>query len=170
MPSEDIVGAGDRWIASADYEFIAARVPIVCVDVILLSSDPEPKVGLIYRNTYAGRKGWCLVGGAVLRNESLTAAVARHARSTLGYSVELDMASLQLLGVIEYFTERDRGGFYDPRKHAISLTYLARCAGVSLPQGEALDFRWFNPSQLANLEYGFGQGALVDRYVRLVGG
>ena len=69
MTSGDYTAAGDRWIPQAEYDLILARVPIVCVDLIPLSADQPPRIGLVERETYEGGKGWCLVGGAVLRNE-----------------------------------------------------------------------------------------------------
>ena len=39
MTSDDLVGAGDRWIPERDYEYIESRVPILGVDLILLSND-----------------------------------------------------------------------------------------------------------------------------------
>lgn len=129
MTSADPVGAGDRWIPQAEYALILARVPIVCVDLIPLSGDQPPRVGLIERETYENGKGWCLVGGAVLRNEPLTEAVRRHLCATLGDDVSVDAETLHLVDVIQYFTAPGLGEFYDPRKHAVSLTYAGRCSG-----------------------------------------
>jgi hypothetical protein len=51
--------------------------------------------------------------------------------------------------VVEYFTEPSAGDFFDPRKHAVALTYTATCDGVSHPRGEALGFRWFEMATCA---------------------
>jgi ADP-ribose pyrophosphatase YjhB (NUDIX family) len=160
---EDIVGAGERWIPEPEYRSIVARVPILCADLLPLSPDVEPRVGLVRRETYDGMDGWCLVGGAVLKDEPATEAVGRHLRATLGDRVHLDRSTLRLLAVIEYFTDPGIGEFHDPRKHAVSLTYVARCSGRADPHGEALEFRWFRRDELDELEYGFNQGAVVHR-------
>jgi ADP-ribose pyrophosphatase YjhB (NUDIX family) len=168
MTPDDQTGAGDRWIPQRDYDLILGHVPILCVDLISLSEGVPPKVGLIERDTYAGGKGWCLVGGAVLRDEPLTTAVVRHLKATLGDRIEVDPDSLKLFGIVQYFTDPGIGRFYDPRKHAVSLTYTGRCRGDAQVQqsGEAHDFAWFSPGELDQLSYGFGQGELVTSYLR----
>ena len=92
----DIIGAGDRWIPEEEYKLIEASVPILCVDVLLLSTSTPPMIGLIQRDTYNGGRGWCLVGGAVLRDEPLAAAVERHVQATLGSEIFLQPSTLQL--------------------------------------------------------------------------
>jgi ADP-ribose pyrophosphatase YjhB (NUDIX family) len=165
MTFRDLVVAGDRWVPQAEYDLILARVPIVCVDLIALSSDQPPKIGLIERETYGGGKGWCLVGGAVLRNESLIEAIGRHVHATLGADVRIDQQTLRFFDVVEYFTEPGLGEFHDPRKHAVSLTFVGRCNGHPRAEkaGEAEKFAWFPQDELRNLEFGFGQGAIVER-------
>ncbi len=167
MTSADQVGAGDRWIPQAEYALILARVPIACVDQIPLSGDQPPKVGLIERETYEGGKGWCLVGGAVLRNEPLTEAVRRHLCATLGNGASVDPETLHLVDVIEYFTVPGLGEFYDPRKHAVSLTYAGRCSAREQVEedGEASRFKWFSQEELNDLEFGFNQGTIVKRFL-----
>jgi ADP-ribose pyrophosphatase YjhB (NUDIX family) len=162
----DVTGAGSRWIPEEEYVRIVRRVPIPCVDLLPLSQDRSARVGLILRETVGGGRGWCLVGGAVLLNEPLVSAIRRHLCVTLGDAVEFDAETLRLSTVIEYFSRRDVGEFHDPRKHAIALTYTAVCTGTPEPAGEALDFRWFAPSQLpADDEFGFGQDRVVRRLV-----
>jgi ADP-ribose pyrophosphatase YjhB (NUDIX family) len=167
MTSDDLVAAGDRWIPQAEYDLILARVPILCVDLILLSRDQPSKVGLIERETFDGGKGWCLVGGAVLRDEALTAAVERHLHATLGNEVGVDLGTLRMVDVIEYFTKPGMGEFCDPRKHAVSLTYAGRCDGSAQveAEGEAFGFEWFAQDELNTLEFGFGQGAIIRRFL-----
>jgi ADP-ribose pyrophosphatase YjhB (NUDIX family) len=168
---EDIVRAGDQWMPAEDYEFIQARVPILCVDV-LLSPDHDPRqVGLVRRATYSGNYGWCLVGGRVLRNEHLSAAVERHVAATLGTAVHVDGSTLELGAVIEYFTEPGIGDFYDPRKHAVSLTYAASCTCTGEPEamGEALEFRWFDIDRLSGVNFGFGHGDVAARVLKKAG-
>lgn len=112
-------------------------------------------------------EGWCLIGGAVLRNEPLVDAVERHVRSTLGDKLAVDRSTLELRTVIEYFTQQDIGEFHDPRKHAVALTYVGICEGEGAPTGEALEFDWFRVDQLSAVSFGFGQDAAA---VRALGG
>lgn len=165
----DIIGAGDRWIPKAEYERIQARVPILCVDVLLLSINTPPLIGLIWRDTYDGKRGWCLIGGAVLRDEPLAAAAKRHVQAALGSGIIFQPSSLQLHQVIEYFTNPNLGEFHDPRKHAVALTYSARADGLPSAQGEALAFQWFRLDQLRGIQFGFGHGRVVDRVLQHLG-
>jgi len=73
--------------------------------------------------------------------------------------------------VIEYFTQPDLGDFYDPRKHAVALTYAAscECAGEPQAQGEALEFGWFGLDRLSEVDFGFGQGGAAARVLKNLG-
>jgi ADP-ribose pyrophosphatase YjhB (NUDIX family) len=166
--TNDIIGAGDGWIPAEMYESIEASVPIVCVDVLLSPYGTPKRIGLIQRTTYNGGFGWCLIGGRVLRNESLFDAVDRHVQATLGDNIRVVRSTMHLGAVIEYFSEPELGDFYDPRKHAISLTYAAACESNRKPEvsGEAIDFRWFNIDDLPDIKFGFGQGKAVARVLK----
>jgi ADP-ribose pyrophosphatase YjhB (NUDIX family) len=168
----DILRAGEQLLPEKDWKLVCESVPILCVDVLLSPIADPRQVALIRRATYEGASdGWCLVGGRVLRNEHLPAAVERHVAATLGPAVRVDPSTLQLGTVIEYFTQRDLGDFYDPRKHAVALTYTAscECAGEPTPQGEALEFRWFKIDQLSEVNFGFGQDKAVAQVLTKLG-
>ncbi|MDQ1748430.1 MAG: hypothetical protein QOD07_2693 [Frankiaceae bacterium] len=164
--SANPAGSGSRWIPAEEYEQILARVPIVCVDVLLVSAEQPDNVGLIYRDTYDGGHGWCLVGGALLRDEPFIEGVRRHVQATLGSDVRLEESSIRFHAVFEYFTKPGPGRLYDPRKNAVALTYSATAAGVVEPQDEALDFSWFGVGDLDSVAFGFGQGRVVEEVVR----
>ena len=151
-----------RWIPKAEYDLIQARVPILCVDLLPVNAARDA-IGLIRRETPDDGEGWCLIGGAVVRNEPLLDAIARHVRSTLGDRFDFRLVSQQPLTIIEYFAEPSRGEFHDPRKHAVALSYVAICQGEPSPAGEALEFRWFAREEIGGIEFGFGQGAAVKR-------
>ncbi|MDT0185745.1 DUF4916 domain-containing protein [Microbacterium oleivorans] len=129
------------------YALIEKSVPILCVDFFPFEVAPEggERVGLILRHSPFGDV-WCHLGGRVHRGESLRAAVDRHARDTLGVSVELPCDQPDY--VYQWFpadiapTDGTAHGD-DPRKHSVGLTYLTRLAGVPTPRNEALDFRFF---------------------------
>jgi ADP-ribose pyrophosphatase YjhB (NUDIX family) len=165
--NQDKVGSGDRWIPEDEYTAITKRVPILCVDVLPLRTKPHPAIGLIFRETYNGGRGWCLVGGAVLHNEPLPDALRRHVSTTLGQRASIEVSTLELADVIEYFTEPNIGDFYDPRKHAVALTYIAEVKGSVVPMGEALKFQWFAIEEPPEPNsFGFGQERVVQRLLR----
>jgi len=161
------VGAGSRFLSDEAYNLVMASVPIVCVDVLLSPKGDPQRVGLIHRATYDGGDGWCLAGGRVLKNEHLADAVDRHVRATLGEGISVDRSTLEFRTVIEYFSEPLEGEFYDPRKHAVALTYTAFCDGEAEALGEAFKFQWFNLSELPHVSFGFGQGEVVARLLEI---
>jgi ADP-ribose pyrophosphatase YjhB (NUDIX family) len=151
----------DRWIPEAAYKRISAAVPIVCVDLLPMSQDGT-RVGLILRNTYEGGQGWCLLGGGVLINESLQEALARHVATTLGGDASISPGTIRYGETFEYFSVRRAGELYDPRKHAVALTYSGEVTGKFEPQDEALDFDWFSVDSLPDAPaFGFGQDRVV---------
>jgi ADP-ribose pyrophosphatase YjhB (NUDIX family) len=145
-------------------------VPIAGVDLLPVKEGPTPEIGLILRDTYHGRRGWCLVGGGIFLDETLAAAIRRHVETTLGPDVTYETASLRFVTVAEYFTRPGLGELHDPRKHSIASTYAFTLRGVPRPMGEALDFRWFAVDDLpAPGEFGFDQGKVVDTVLRKIG-
>jgi len=165
----DIVGAGDKWIPDEEYRTIRSRVPIACVDLLAVTDQAKPRVGLIHRKTYNQRQGWCLIGGAVLIDESLDSAVRRHLTATLGTSIFIVQGTLRMVLVAEYFRDRRSRSLYDPRKHAIALTHVGVCIGEPEPVGEASDFQWFSIDDLPlPSEFGFGQDRIVRRLIKAI--
>ncbi|WP_083822280.1 DUF4916 domain-containing protein [Saccharopolyspora spinosa] len=59
-----------------------------------------------------------------------------------GDRVSLDLDTVNLKEVAEYFPDPDTGEFFDPRKHAVALTYTCVMSGDPCPRGKAIDFRW----------------------------
>jgi hypothetical protein len=58
--------------------------------------------------------------------------------------------------------ETGKAEYFDPRKHAIGLTYAVELAGSFVPQGEALDFKWFPINQIREMKnIGFGQQQII---------
>lgn len=155
----DIFDGGAQWVAESEYRFICDRVPIVCVDLLPISADG--RVGLVLRKTAAGA-GHCLVGGPVQRGERLADAIDRQVAATLGTAVSVDRPTVRFISVFEYFTEPGESELFDPRKHAVSLTYTGVVAGVPHPCGEALEFAWFDALDLPPAgAFSFGQHRVV---------
>lgn len=158
---KDHTNAGDRWIPEPDYQRICSLVPILSVDLLPVLRFTRT-FGLIERDTYAGGRGLNLVGGAVLLDEPLLAAVARHVAATLGDEAGLQVDSLRLFGIYPYHRKARPGQPHDPRKHAVSLTYTGMLQGEVRPMGEAHAFHTFDIDAPPPPEaFGFGQGSVV---------
>jgi hypothetical protein len=95
-------------------------------------------------------------------------AVARQLFQALGAQVLFNLdANAQPAFVAQYFTNPRSNGGYDPRQHAIGLTFCVEIAGPLVPQGEAIDFQWFEERSLpASHEIGFGQSHVIEGALR----
>ena len=150
------------WLPRPAYWLARRALPIPCVDVLPMRQGPQ--VGLISRTGADGRTaGWALVGGRVLRRESLHDAIERHLRSTLGPAIRIGAvdAARPLLAA-EYSPDGRPGGRIDPRKHAIALSYVVAIDGEPQPRGEATGFEWFGVDALPPEEaFAYSHGGVV---------
>ncbi len=154
------------WLDASDWKRAQETLPIACVDVVPVRLDRSEKieqVGLIFRDTPHQGRRWCMVGGRLWRNELVAEAIRRQLFETLGthiaFKIEPDP---QPTYVSQYFPTAREVGSVDPRQHALTLNFIIPITGQPQAGGEAIEFRWFAPSQLpAPDDFGFGQ----DRFV-----
>ena len=152
--------------------WLARRLlPIPCVDVLAYRDvGSGPEVGLI-RRVGADRRtvGWALVGGRVMRGESLEAAIVRHLVSTLGDAIEIGRVDTSRpLHAAEYAPDGRPGGRIDPSKHAVALSYVVEIGGPVSPMGEAVDFEWFPAGALPELKsFAYSHGGVVAALVEV---
>jgi ADP-ribose pyrophosphatase YjhB (NUDIX family) len=172
MPEPGPTPAG--WIDAETWRRIQAVVPIVGVDVLPIRRGPGSEgasgrteaVGLILRDTPQGSRRWCLIGGRLRYGESVSAAIARPVRETLGRAVRCTLPPRpQPLYVAQYApsdTAPPEFDASDPRQHAIGLTYALELVGSAVPSGEAYAFEWFPADRLPAPErFGFHQDRVV---------
>jgi ADP-ribose pyrophosphatase YjhB (NUDIX family) len=160
------------WSSDEDWAWAEDRVPIPCVDllpILVVDGDASPQVGLIRRRVPEGDVRWALIGGRIRRDESLLDAVRRHVVETLGVEPVIAGTDPQPVYVAQYFPERRQGFPWDPRKHAVSLTFVAALNGNPSARGEALEFSWFDAENLpSSRSFGFGQDLVVQACLRLI--
>lgn len=157
----------NQWLPPNVWAQIQRSVPIACVDVLAIKPGKPTRAGLIWRNVIEAKRGWCLIGGRLIRDESLRDAITRQIREALGEAITLTLPDdPQPVYVGQYFTSQQPIGGTDPRQHAIGLTFAIEIAGDIHPQGEALDFRWFELGKLpAPHEFGFAQDRIVQSII-----
>ena len=163
------------WLPRPAYWLARQAMPIPCVDVLpIREGDGAPQVGLIRRAGADGRTaGWALVGGRVLRRESLGDAIARHLHSTLGPAIGVGpVDAARPIYAAEYSPDGRPGGRVDPHKHAIALSYVVPIDGEPQPRGEATGFEWFGvdavpPEEAFAFSHGGVVAALIDADERL---
>jgi colanic acid biosynthesis protein WcaH len=128
----------DRWIPPEEWSVVVDNVPLVSVDLIVKHEDG---VVLGLRENDPAKGEWFVPGGVVFKNERLTEAVDRVARTELGTGVEI----LDRLGTFEHFYETSEVEGVDS-KHYVAHAFLVDPDG---PIGEAddqhTDLRVFHP-------------------------
>jgi ADP-ribose pyrophosphatase YjhB (NUDIX family) len=91
------------WLAEEEFHAIYRRVPRLCVEVVIVTS--ERGVLLTERDIPPNIGAWHIPGGTVLFGERLIDAVTRVARDELGLEVRVG----ELLGYIEYPSHYENG-------------------------------------------------------------
>ncbi|MFC6757179.1 MULTISPECIES: NUDIX domain-containing protein [Haloarcula] len=122
------------YISNGDWETVVRSVPIVSVDLVVLTDDG---VVLTKRTNEPASGEWFVPGGRVRKGERLEAAVHRVAETELGIDVTIERS----LGAYEHLYETselgDAGG-----KHYVPHGFVVRTVGESFTldsQHEAVD-------------------------------
>ena len=68
------------------YKMFHNYLPIVCVDIVLTTTDRE--FLMLKRKEHPAKNKWWFVGGRVFKNESLECAARRKVREEIGLNVE----------------------------------------------------------------------------------
>jgi ADP-ribose pyrophosphatase YjhB (NUDIX family) len=154
------------WLEDHVWKLCQQSVPIACVDALPVQREGGRivRVGLIFRDTPHQGRRWCVVGGRLRRGESVHAALRRQVRETLGDQARIEAID-PTIHLAEYFPTPVPGEMHDPRQHALTPTFLIDLAGEPCPQGEAADFRWFDPADTP-APMGFDQHLLLARMLK----
>jgi ADP-ribose pyrophosphatase YjhB (NUDIX family) len=123
------------------------RNPFPTVDIII-----EVEKGIVLIRRKNPPYGWGLPGGFVDYGESLEAAAIREAREETSLDVEL----VSQLGA---YSNPDR----DPRKHTISVVFIARAGGQPRAADDAVDIGIFDRDTLPE-RLAFDHGRIVHDY------
>jgi ADP-ribose pyrophosphatase YjhB (NUDIX family) len=134
------------------YDLVVSSVPILCVDVFPVNiSTTEPSIGVIERATGPEKNKLALIGGRVLKHETIARAIGRH----LFDAFESDEFSFYPgndegtpFYVAQYAHASTSEGLYDPTKHSIALNFLIEINEPEVVQNEASDFLWISKDQI----------------------
>ena len=166
------MAASGQRLSDYLWKTIQGSVPIACVDVLpyRMLPDGTAQLGLILRHTPSQGERWCIVGGRLLLDESVSDAVHRELADAFVGGLDLVSTELPAPLVVEFFRNQRSGFPVDTRQHALSLTHVLQVSDHS-PQvqgPEARDFRWFTLAELeagpASELMGFGQEVLLERF------
>lgn len=120
---------GDGVIPVAEYSRILEVLPILCVDVVVQSDGGEYL--LVKRSNEPRRGQWWVVGGRVVKGETLRATAVRKVREETG----LEVSWMQAIGYYEAVCQEHPFGSHESY-HAVSVVFTAR---VSDFRGVRLD-------------------------------
>lgn len=150
------------WLSERDWKAVQRAVPIACADVLPIRDGRDGvEVGLICRETPQQGNRWVTVGGRILLNETVRKAVVRQVRETLGPGLKCQVAHYPI-AIVEYVSRHSKAKPFDPRQHAIGLTYVVRLSGRVQAGGEAFEFGWFTRRTLPPARaIGFGQHSML---------
>ncbi len=133
------------------------RNPAPTVDLIIEMIDrPHRPIVLIERLNEP--HGWALPGGFVDYGESVEAAAVREAQEETNLTVTL-------IEQFQVYSDPAR----DPRKHTLSIVFIATAMGEATAQDDAKSLAILNPWEMSESRYGslcFDHGQIVQDYWR----
>lgn len=153
-------------MTAEEVETTQSLMPIVCVDLLPLRETARGReVGLISRSNMEDGIAFALVGGRILRGETIAEAIERQVRETLGPAVSYEPCERPPDMILEYVPGREHDLRFgrDPLKHSVGLTWRLELGGEETPGGEATGFRWFAEQELPHRsEIAFRQWIAIE--------
>lgn len=110
------------FLPKEQYLQIHQSMPICCVDVVVFIND---KVLLIKRADHPSIGEWWMVGGRVMRNETLQQAAIRIIKK----ECNLDVLDTSVIGVDETIFTTDPFG-HGKGTHTVNVIMMASCTGT----------------------------------------
>ena len=107
------------FIPEEEYARIMEILPILCVDVVVQNS--KAQYLLIRRANEPLKDQWWVIGGRVLKGETLEQAVVRKVEEEVG----LNVGSVRPIGYYEDVSEMNPFGLSSPQ-HSVSVVFSAR--------------------------------------------
>lgn len=111
------------WLATGAYRGVLQRVPVLCVDGIIMAG--QGKYLLVKRKNEPLRGRWWVPGGRVLKGEKLAQAFRRKMRDELGLR-------LREVTPVGYFEMRYRSRTWGGIVHAVSVVFSAKPVDLSV--------------------------------------
>ncbi|MDP9405489.1 MAG: NUDIX hydrolase family protein [Actinomycetota bacterium] len=171
MTTADVTDTTPGWLSVGELGEVRDRVPLVYVEAVPVRLDHLGRivrVGLLLRPVPDGTVSRAVVSGRVLLGETVREALWRHLNKDLGPQSDPQVpASPVPITVAEYFPDRRRTGFVDPRQHAVALAYLVPVTGTCEPAQDALEFSWMTPEEVTSSEVAAEMSSGHDRLVRI---
>lgn len=138
------------WMTDEEYKLVTQKTPIPTVDMVVLRKNKNIlETLLLIRKTGYEKGKWCIIGGRVLKGETLQEAINRHI-SDLGVQVSIIPPFSP-----DFPTWVDGNPNQDKTKQSITHVYPVTITGGEVrKEGEEYSgFKWFPADQLPEMAY-----------------
>lgn len=121
---ESLVGGGMKVIAADFYKEIVDVIPILCVDIVI---ENEDRFLLVKRRREPLKGRWWVLGGRVLKGETIAVAANRKAKEEIGINV-------RVIGVLGYYEKHFKKNEFGLESgiHTVSIVVLARPLSLTI--------------------------------------
>ncbi|CAH2898866.1 MAG: GDP-mannose mannosyl hydrolase (EC [uncultured Paraburkholderia sp.] len=134
-------------LTELDFLDVVRLTPLVAMDLIV--SDADGRILIGHRRNRPARGTWFVLGGRILKDETLDAAFSRIADAELGVA-KLARSSARFEGVFEHHYSDNFAGKPGVSTHYIVLAYAFSLAGserLGRPDQHS-DYLWLAPAEL----------------------
>jgi colanic acid biosynthesis protein WcaH len=119
-----------RFLSHGEVDTVIRLAPLIAIDLIIRSARDDVLLGL--RKNEPAKGCYFVPGGMILKNERLSDAFARLAKTETDHAVSLDDA--RPIGVFEHFYDNNRSGNGGYGTHYVVLGYELRWPGTAEPR------------------------------------
>jgi len=107
----------DMYIEEELYSKFVELMPIACIDVLI--HDDDGNILLVKRNQEPAKDKWWVIGGRLLKEETMLDGAVRKAKEEVGLDVKVE----KLIGVYDEFFDTSIQGY---PTHTVCIAFLAK--------------------------------------------
>lgn len=153
------------FLSESTFKTIISSTPLISIDLVIKNSKSQFLLG--YRNNKPAQGYWFVLGGRILKDESIEQAFNRLMINEVG--VQANLSASNFKGVFEHFYDDNVFG-NDITTHYVVLAYeLNLDLNLDdLPKQQHCDYKWFSESEfLASADVHQHSKWYLDKYVNL---
>ena len=152
-----------KWIPDKLFREIRKSIPIACVDLIVLRvKNKKIETLFIKRAIYPELGKWCLIGGRIIRGESLGDTIRRQVKTELGVSVKIIKPWNETFPIMALSDDTS-----DIQKQFVVLVYPVIISGGNLKKSgpEFSEAKWFSIKKLPKI-LGFAHKKELNSFIK----
>jgi len=116
-------GEDMNYIEEELYSRFVELMPITCIDVLI--HDDEGRILLVKRNQEPAKDKWWVIGGRLLKDETMLEGAVRKAKEEVGLDVKVE----KIIGVYDEFFNTSIQGY---PTHTVCIAFLAKADNLLL--------------------------------------